>query len=248
MARSRGRALTISTPAARRAMVWRALWGTCSAVATFSTLASPRISLGDTVTIFATGPMFIALLSWPLLREKVSPRVATAIGVSFAGIVLVVRPSFHVAPVEGCTALAATVFSSLAMISLRKMGPGESSEVVVFYFSAFASLVLMALSIPVFQWPDARGWGFLALTGLMGGLAQVAMTKAYSLAHAAAVSVASYLGLVFTRAIAVAVFGEIPTVTQVAGSVLIIACGLVLALRGEAGPQRSGTGARAVRG
>ncbi len=57
------------------------------------------------------------------------------------------------------------------------------------------------------------------------------MTRAYSLARAAPVTAMSGLSIVFTYLLAIPVFGDQPTVWQVAGSLLVIAASLLLTVK-----------------
>ncbi|MFO0679028.1 MAG: DMT family transporter [Polyangiaceae bacterium] len=226
-ARIRGKPLRV----VNQRLAWRRTgFGLVAAAATFYTLASHELPVGDGVTIMATSPIFVALLSYPLLGEPVRMRVLVAMVVSFAGIAAVAQPSFHVARVAGTVAMSVAVFSALAMISLRKLGPGESAEAVVLHFSAFGFLILLAITVPVWKMPSPRAAGFLLLTGVAGGVGQLAMTRAYSLERAAKVASLAYLGVVFTRLFAVPFFGEVPAPAQVVGSVLVIGAGLFVAL------------------
>ncbi|HZA98845.1 MAG TPA: DMT family transporter [Gemmatimonadales bacterium] len=68
-----------------RPNAWRrSVYGTIAAVCTFYALASSRIDLGDVATLGATAPIFVAILSRPLLAEVVGGQVAWAIAVGFA--------------------------------------------------------------------------------------------------------------------------------------------------------------------
>jgi drug/metabolite transporter (DMT)-like permease len=207
---------------------WRSVLGTSAAVCTFYALASSRIALGDAVTLGATAPIFVALLSGPLLGERVGAHVALAVLLGFAGIVAVVRPSFGGDIPVALIATVGAVFYALAMIWLRKIGPGESHEAVVLHFSLVASVMFLALSIPVWHLPGWPGAGFLLGAGLAGGGAQIAMTRAYSLARAAPVTAMSGLSIVFTYLLAIPVFGDQPTAWHVAGSLLVIGASLLL--------------------
>ncbi len=217
----------------QKAQLWRSIFGTCAALATFFTLAAPELAVGDAVTLFATAPIFVALLSWPLLGERVGGSVVVALVFAFGGIIAVAHPSFDTAPYLVGSGTFAAVSSALAMVWLRRMGPDESSEGIVFQFSAFGAVIALLASIPVWTIPDARTAAFLLVTGLSGGLAQICMTRAYALDSAARVSAIGYSGIVFTRIFALPLFGEKPTVVAVAGSLLVIGSGVVLALRGR---------------
>jgi drug/metabolite transporter (DMT)-like permease len=209
----------------------RTIFGTLAACGTFFTLAQPHLAVGDAATLFATSPIFVALLSWPLLRERVRGAVVFAIVIAFAGILVVAQPKLDTAGHVVAAGVLTAVMSATAMIWLRRIGPGESSEAIVFHFSSFGFLVTLALSIPVWRTPDLRSALWLLVTGVSGGLAQVAMTRAYSLDVAARVSAIGYSGVVFTRLFALPIFGEVPSSMQLVGSALIIVSGLLLAIR-----------------
>jgi drug/metabolite transporter (DMT)-like permease len=222
----RKRTLSITS----RKQAWlRSIFGTAAAAGTFFTLASPVMPIGDGATLLATSPLFVAVLSWPLLGEKVRSRAIVALVVSFFGVMAVARPTFHVAGPVFFVALSAAVFAALAMISLRRLGPNETGEAVVLHFSLFGALVLSLLAVPVFRVPDARGAFFLVGTGLVAGVAQLAMTRAYSLASAVTVATLSYLSVVITRFFAWPIFHERPSLSQLLGTFCVIGAGALLA-------------------
>lgn len=235
LARYRGSSLRITD----RPNTWRrSLFGTAAAICTFYALSSRRIPLGDVATLTATAPIFVALLSGPLLGERVGGRVALAIGLGFAGILAVVRPSFQIdLPVAAIALLGAGLYA-LAMIWLRKIGPGETHEAIVLHFSLVALAITLVLAIPVWQWPDWTGGLYLLAVGLTGGGAQVAMTRAYSLHRAAPVTALSGLSIVLTHLLAFPVFGDRPTPWQAAGSLLVIAASLLLTVAPRPDPLR----------
>ena len=226
LARARGVSLRITD---RRASWGRAIFGTLSALCTFYALTSPRIHLADAVTLGATAPIFVALLAPWLLREPRSRSVGAAAVIAFAWAALVLEPRFHSALWVAAIATLGAVFYAFAMMLLRHLGPGESGEAVVLHFSLVALVTTVLLSIPGWRTPSPRAALFLVGTGLAGGGAQLAMTRAYSLDSAARVSALTYLGILFTVLLAIPVFGERPSVTQMAGALAVIGAGLLLA-------------------
>ena len=227
MARTRGATLTITN---KKLMWTRSVTGTLSALSIFYVWASPKIPLGDAVTLTSIGPVFVVMLSWPLLKERVGKLVWCSVPLAFCGIVLVLKPSFHVAYSLATVAIIGSFFFSLAMISLRQMGPGESGEAVVLYFSLLGTFVTLCISIPVWETPNPITALFLVLTGLSGGLGQIAMTRAFSLDRAARISALNYLGIIFTNIFAIPVFGGFPGRWQLVGTGLVILSGLFITL------------------
>jgi drug/metabolite transporter (DMT)-like permease len=172
----------------------------------------------------------VALLSWPLLSEPVDSWVALAVLLGFIGVVAVVQPSLTVALSVALIATIGAAFYALAMIWLRKIGPGESHEAVVLHFSLVALATFVLLALPVWRWPDGRSALFLLGAGIGGGGGQIAMTRAYSLQRAAPVTALTGIGIVLTYLLAIPALGDRPTTWQIAGSLLVIAAGALLAI------------------
>jgi drug/metabolite transporter (DMT)-like permease len=193
LATARGAALAVTD----RGGTWRrSIYGTLAALGAFYALSSPSVAVGDAATLGATAPIFVALLSGRLLGERVGRRLWIAVGLAFAGIALLVRPSFTIAAPVAAVATAGAFFYALAMIWLRRIGPGESHEAVVLHFSVVALTTMLLLALPGWTWPDARSGLYLLGAGLGGGGAQLAMTRAYSLHRAAPVTALSTVGVV----------------------------------------------------
>lgn len=219
LASARGSSLAVTD----RGGTWRrSIYGTLAALGSFYALSSPRVAVGDAATLGATAPIFVAALSGPLLAERVGRRLWVAVALAFAGIVLLVRPSFTTAAPVAAVATAGAFFYALAMIWLRRIGPAESHEAVVLHFSLVALLTMLLLALPTWTWPDARGGLYLLGAGLGGGGAQLAMTRAYSLHRAAPVTALSTLGVVFTWLLALPLFPERPSAGQLAGTLLVL--------------------------
>jgi drug/metabolite transporter (DMT)-like permease len=217
-----------------RAGTWRrSIYGTLAAGASFYALASNRVAVGDAATLGATAPLFVALLSRPLLGERVGGHVAGAVTLAFAGIVLLVRPSFALAwPVALVATLGAACYA-MAMIWLRRIGPGESHEAIVLHFSLVGLATMVLLALPVWRWPDLSGGLALVGAGLGGGGAQLAMTRAYALQRAAPVTAVANLGVVFTYLLAIPLFADLPGPWQLAGAALVLAATGLLAAGGR---------------
>jgi drug/metabolite transporter (DMT)-like permease len=237
-----------------RRMALRSGLGTVAMVFTFAALSSRGLHLGDAVTLFNLAPVFIALLAPVWLSEQAGRSLWVSIALSLVGVVLVLRPAFlfgHVgvaldvvAPAAaggryarlltalaaypgfgaGC-ALAAAAASACAMMMLRQIGQTESAESISVHFGVTASLVFALLSYPFWQMPSAGAALALLGTGLAGGFAQLAMTRAYALEKAARVSSMGYMAVPFSALLGIAFLHESPQPTLWLGMLAVILAG-----------------------
>ena len=237
-------------------MAWaRSLSGTGAMLCGFYTLGAPAIALGDAATLAATTPIFIAVLSPWLLREASNRWTWLATVVAFTGAALVIGPRFEIAGGVAAIATVGALCSALAMIWLRKLSDvtdppkaarlveigdasaaasvppaRESPEAIVLHFSLVAAAVTIALALPSWRTPDAGGALLLCGAGVLGGLAQLAMTRAYALDRAARVGMVSYLGIALTHVLGATLLHELPGPDQALGATLIVAAGASIAV------------------
>lgn len=225
LARARGASLAVGD---QRTLWTRSAFGALNAAAVFHVLGSPRIALGDAATLQATGPLFVALLSWPLIRERVPRAVALGVALGFAGVAVLVGPSFRSSGDLAAIMVAGAVCYAVAMLSLRRLGPRESPEGIALHVSSVAGVALLLLSLPAFRVPSPRAAAAMAASALAGGLAQVAMGRAYSLERAARLSAFAYAGVAVTYALEALVWRRLPAPHQWAGSAVVMVAGLVV--------------------
>ena len=112
------------------------------------------------------------------------------------------------------------------------MGDTEHSLTIVFYFTV-CGIVTALILCPFFWQPITSVWVFYALlmVGILGGVAQYFLTKAYASAPAAYVSVFSYASIIFAIGFDVILWAHLPAWNVWIGSAIIIAGGLVVLYR-----------------
>lgn len=247
VARVRGAPLRLND---KKSVLLRSAFGTAAMAATFYALSSKTLSLGDTVTLLNLTPVFLAILAPMVLGERTSGAVVLAIAVSLGGVVLILHPAFvfgtHegsdpaigtiVGPSAAMTALAAAsaaLLASFAMMMLRRAGRTESSEAIAFHYSLIA-----AVSLGIFGFRDARipsthDAALMIGAGVSAGFAQIAMTRAYSLARAARVSGIGYVTVVASALLGALALRERPTSIALVGMLLVIAGGLLVTFARE---------------
>lgn len=193
--------------------------------------ALSQLPLGDAVTLANLTPLFLAVASRRVLGERAGSGLVVAVLLGLAGVALLAGA--HFGPSRGgasalVAAVAGAAFSCVAMLFLRRLGARESAEGVSLHFQIWGAITTFVAGLPWFRVPGPMAFASLVLAGLMGGLAQVVMTKAYGLDKAARVGAAGYSGVVISMLLGVLFLHEIPGVSQLAGAALVVVSGLVL--------------------
>lgn len=207
----------------------RALVGLVSMIGFFWCFG--HMPLADVFGIAFASPLFVTALSVPLLGERVGVRRWSAVSVGFIGVLIMVRPDSGLVDWNSWIALLSTFLYALALIFLRNLGKTEGTVSIVFYVT-LTTTIASALTLP-FQWvtPSPVDAVLLVAIGLMGGSAQLAITRAFRLAPAAVVAPFDYTALVYVGIIGYVVWGEVPTAMFLIGAAIVIASGLYILYR-----------------
>jgi drug/metabolite transporter (DMT)-like permease len=208
------------------AQAGRAMVGLVSMVAFFYCFRI--MPLADVFGIAFSAPLFVTALSVPLLGERVGIRRWSAVAVGFVGVLIMLRPDSGVFASASWIALFATVLYALGQIFVRDLTKTETTTCIVFYVT-LTTTVASAVAMP-FQWvtPSAVDAPLLAAVGILGGVAQLAFTRAFRLAPAAVISPFDYTGLLYAAVIGYAVWGDVPTLPFLIGAAIVIASGLYI--------------------
>ena len=190
-----------------------------------------RLPLADVIAISFAAPIFVTALSVPLLGEKVGPLRWSAVLVGFIGVMIMLQPGTGLFNPISAIPLFGTIFYALAMIMVRKLSHTETAASIVFYFTLTCALVSGAL-LP-FQWstPDLPDLALLIAVGLVGGLAQITVTKAFSLADIAVVIPFEYTGMIWGALFGYLIWAEVPGNNIWVGVTIVTASGLFILYR-----------------
>jgi drug/metabolite transporter (DMT)-like permease len=172
-----------------------------------------------------------------VLHEHVRVYRWSAVAIGFIGVLIIVSGYAEEGGGAERTLLGA-VFQliaagvvALVVIQIRRMSVTESAVTIVVYFSSISALVALA-TIP-FGWivPSPMEAALLVATGILGGFAQVTLTESVRHADASLLAPFDYLALLWALVLGFLVFGNLPTVTMLAGSAIVVATGLFVIYR-----------------
>jgi drug/metabolite transporter (DMT)-like permease len=203
----------------------RSLAGSISLVGTFFALT--RLPVPDVFTLTNLFPLWVALLSWPLLGETPPARVWLSIISGVVGVALIQRP--HLAEGNWATlvALAGSLFTALAMINLHRLR-GIDVRAIVVHFSlvslafSLVCLLLFKRTVGTEFPPDGRTVLLLLGVGAAATLGQLCLTRAFTSGAPARVSVIGLSQVVFALGGDALVFGQTPGLLTLLGTVLVL--------------------------
>ncbi|AJD40996.1 DMT superfamily inner membrane transporter protein [Rhizobium gallicum bv. gallicum R602sp] len=184
------------------------------------------IGLARTQAIFAGTPILIALLSVPLLGERVGWRRWTAICAGLAGVLLILKPESGFFDPKLLLAVVGCFIFAFYVIATRLVSRDDSS-MTSFFYTGVAGAITITLIGP-FYWAtmSASEWGWMTLLCLTGISSHYFLIRAYDMLDAAAVQPLTYLQLVYASIIGVVIFDEALSLNTIAGSVIVVAAGI----------------------
>jgi drug/metabolite transporter (DMT)-like permease len=204
----------------------RSLFGTGGAVCLFHALGTRSIPVGDATVLYATTPLWVAVLSGPLLRERVPRSVWLGIVIGFVGVAVLLQAGLAWRNPTALLVLAGAVSYALALLRLRRLSGRESSEAIALHMSLVAGGIMLAIALPEIRPVRAAAYLPLAAGAVSGGLGQLAVGRAYAHAPAARLSALGYSGVVFTYLLELALFHRAPAAGQLAGALLVVLGGV----------------------
>jgi S-adenosylmethionine uptake transporter len=180
-----------------------------------------KLPLATAVTLNYMAPIWIAtymfFIGWWHAKGETEWPLVLAIGMSFVGVTLVLRPAVEMNQwTGGAVGLLSSVVSAMAYMQVRKLGQmGEPEYRVVFYFSlttgcvGLAGTLLGSGSATPFHPHTWHSFLLLLAIGVPALLAQMAMTRAYRLGKVLVVANLQYSGIIFSSLWGMLLWGDV---------------------------------------
>ncbi|MFV2032062.1 MAG: DMT family transporter [Gammaproteobacteria bacterium] len=213
----------------------------------FFFLGLARMPFAEAIALFFAAPLFICMLSQPVLGEKVGPRRWSVILLGLLGVLIMLRPGSEVFKLASLLPIAAAFCYAGMQMMTRKLGMQEKAGAMTFYIQLAFILISGAIGLgigdgdfnnfdnPTFEfllrawvWPNAADLRLLALCGLMVSFGGYLLSQAYRLGQASIVAPFEYTAMPFALVVGYYLWGDWPDWISFAGSGLIIFSGLLI--------------------
>lgn len=182
-------------------VLWmRSIAGSISLIASFYALT--RLPISTVLTLTNTFPIWVAVLSWPMLGVMPGVRVWLAVGTGVIGVWFIEQPTGAGPEMALMIALGAALATAVAMLGLHRLHGVHPSAVVV-HFALVASLCCISTfwlfpwdhSLTPF-WEEPTPWLLLGI-GITATIGQLFLTKAFTHGDPSKVSVIGLTQVVF---------------------------------------------------
>jgi drug/metabolite transporter (DMT)-like permease len=193
--------------------------------------------LAEATAIGFTAPMITALLSAIFLRERTMAATWIASLVAFAGVLIILRPNIAELGWVALMPVGAATCMALMMMGNRAVSTSGSPLLMQFLVAAIAVPFVLtaalaghlsgieALQVEVPDWTIVARCALVAVTA---SFAHWLIFMGTTHASAAEIAPMTYVQLLIAMVSGVALFGDWPDLTSLAGSAIIIGAGLFL--------------------
>ena len=196
--------------------------------------ALTKLEFATAATLGFTSPLFITLLSIPLLGLHIGFVRFLAIIFGFAGVVAIFRPFNDDFTVWMILPILAGFGYGLSSV-LVKLIPDEvdsSAIQITQQFTTFLMGVCLLFTtsefVPIVSLDHLM---YFCLMGVCGGIGLLCLIIAYRLADPSSLSIFEYFGIPISFIFGWLVFGEAPISTLFPGVLLIIGAGIIIFVR-----------------
>ena len=219
-------------------------------------VALAAIPLADATALFFAAPLFITLLSIPILGEKVGPLRLGAVIFGFLGVVIMQRP-WESVDTLGTSRLilllpvVAALTYALNQLLTRKLGVKSKASALAVYIQGTFVVVSIGFYIiagdgrfaegsenssvqfllRAWIWPAQSDVWLFGFLGLASAVIGYALSQAYRMADAATVAPFEYIGLPLAVFWGWFIFSELPVWEVWMGIAMILASGVFVYIR-----------------
>ena len=208
--------------------LWRGLSGFFALMLFFYSIA--QLPLATAVTLNYTSPLFLALLTTLVLKERPRVLLIFALLLGFGGVVLLLRPTLHQDQLAaGLMGLLSGFLAGIAYLNVKQLGQMNEPEWrIVFYFTLISTLGAGAwMLLHVFHAITFQSLMLLIGLGSTATLAQLAMTRAYRTGNTLVVGSLAYSTVVFASLFGILVWGDVLPMTSWFAISLIVLSGVL---------------------
>lgn len=190
-------------------------------------MALQFMTIGELSAIMQALPLAVMLAAALVFRERLGWRRLAAVGVGFAGVLLILRPGTSAFDAAAVLALASVGLIVVRDLASRGLGRTLRSSSVAFHAALSVTLAAPLVGgLGDWRWPTAGELGGLGVSTAFLAIGYLTAVAAMRVGEVGFVSPFRYTSLVFAFLMDLAVFGVWPLGWTWLGAALVVGAGL----------------------
>ncbi len=212
-----------------------ALRAACVSASTFSFVSALQVMpIADALAIAFVEPFIVLLWGRFIYNDPVGPRRLVASLVGFAGVLLVIQPSFQRFGLMALWPLGTAAAFAAYMLVTRRLS-GRLHPVAMHFHTSWIAILICALPLALvgqgtfaLVMPSGNAWLWLAGVGATSAVSHMLMTYAFGAAPATLLAPLHYFELVSAVAFGWLIWQDFPNLVAWAGITVVIGSGLYI--------------------
>ena len=200
--------------------VWRSVVGLTAMYGFFYAIA--HLKLSNAMVFTYSSPIFIPLIAWLFLKEKMTLNMVIAAALGFVGVIMVTKPDTGMFNLLSVIGIGSSFLAAMAFVTVRALTNTEPVTRIVFYFCFIGTLLSAIPMLWLWRSYTLHELILLCSAGALATLSQICLSKAYSFAPAGQIGPANYLAIIFAGIWAATLWGEYPDLISIIGMFVIL--------------------------
>ena len=199
---------------------WRSIVGLAAMYGFFYAIA--HLKLSNAMVFTYSSPIFIPVIAWLFLKEKITIAMICAAVLGFIGVFCVAKPDQGLLNWISVIGIASSLLASMAFVTVRALTQTEPPERIVFYFCLIGSTLSVIPMFWVWRPYHLQELLFLIGAGILANVSQIFMSHAYRLAPAGQIAPVNYMAIIFAGVWGFLLWDEVPDLYSVIGFCIIL--------------------------
>ena len=209
-------------PESIKGQLWRSALHTLGLVLWFTAL--PHLHLADMTAIGFTNPLFVLIGAAWLLKEPMNPARWIAVGVGFAGVLVILGPGLSGGGgLYALLMLASSPVFAASFLVTKVLTRRDSAAVIVLWQTLLITLLSIPMAVLVWRAPTGWEWALAIFSGIAGTLGHWCLTRSFAAADISATQSVKFIDLIWASLIGWVAFGDLLRPTTLLGGAVIIA-------------------------
>jgi drug/metabolite transporter (DMT)-like permease len=187
------------------------------------------IPLAKTASISLMAPLIVVPLAWAMLGERTTVPRLVALGIGFAGVLIVIRPGTELFHWASLFAVASALTYAVYQVLTRQVAGIDPPETSTIYSSVVGGFGMFLVLPVVWKTPGSlRDVLLFCSLGVIGAVGHYMVARAFTNAPANIVSPFQYFQLLGSVTVGYVFFGDLPDLFTWLGAAIIVASGLYI--------------------